>query len=337
MMPPAPVRRPSPEQFRHFNRYVLTELETDPEVRRAGFVKVVPPEGFRAEHDIPPEDYSRRLARLHIEAPIRQLAQTVAQGVWRVSHLVDQEHVPANRFIESASRADKAAKKRMNAEEGGELDTIKQAFWKKIDSASAPLYGADCPGSLFDPQNKGSWNMNHLRSRLDIVGTAMSGVNRPYLYFGQQRSMFPWHTEDMDLHSINLIHFGQPKQWYVVPPSQKDAMYEIGRKYLPKEFKRCPEFFRHKCLMIDPNILVKHGIEVMECTQYESEIVITFAGCFHAGFNYGANCAESVNFATEAWIEHGKTSGVCVCSRESVYINMEEFERDSTAVELCRS
>jgi hypothetical protein len=245
--------------------------------------------------------------------------------------------VGAREFVESARRMDKAGKRRGGGGEGEELGKMKEGFWRRLDSASAPLYGADCLGTLFDSMNKGSWNMNHLRSRLDIVGTVMSGVNKPYLYFGQYRSMFPWHTEDMDLHSINMIHFGMPKQWYAVSPSQKSEVYKIGRKYFPKEFRKCPEYFRHKCVMIDPNILREHGINVYECTQFESEIVITFAGCFHAGFNYGANCAESVNFATEAWIEHGKASGICICSRESVYINMEEFERDSMAVQLCNS
>jgi hypothetical protein len=38
-------------------------------------------------------------------------------------------------------------------------------------------------------------------------------------YFGMWRSFFAWHKEDADLYSINFLHFGAPKIWYAVAPS----------------------------------------------------------------------------------------------------------------------
>lgn len=61
------------------------------------------------------------------------------------------------------------------------------------------------------------WNINKLGSILDYTikdyGITISGVNTAYLYFGMWKSSFAWHTEDMDLYSINYLHHGYPKTW----------------------------------------------------------------------------------------------------------------------------
>jgi len=41
--------------------------------------------------------------------------------------------------------------------------------------------------------------------------------------------------------------------------------------------------------------------------------VITYPRGYHAGFNLGLNCAESVNFALESWIELGRKAKACEC------------------------
>lgn len=41
--------------------------------------------------------------------------------------------------------------------------------------------------------------------------------------------------------------------------------------------------------------------------------MITYPRGYHAGFNLGFNCAESVNFALESWIELGKRARACEC------------------------
>ena len=98
-------------------------------------------------------------------------------------------------------------------------EELERAYWRGLTNNS-PLYGADMPGSLFD-ETTTSWNVAKLENLLDVLGQKLPGVNTAYLYLGMWKSTFAWHLEDVDLYSINYIHFGAPKQWYSI--SQEDA------------------------------------------------------------------------------------------------------------------
>ena len=97
-----------------------------------------------------------------------------------------------------------------------ELET---SYWKGL-TFNNPMYGADMPGSLFDDSTE-HWNVAKLENLLDVLGQKVPGVNTAYLYLGMWKASFAWHLEDVDLYSINYIHFGAPKQWYSI--SQADA------------------------------------------------------------------------------------------------------------------
>ena len=89
-------------------------------------------------------------------------------------------------------------------------DELERKYWKRI-SYNSPIYGADVNGTLFG-QEIDTWNVAQLDTLLDFIneneGIRIAGVTNPYLYFGMWRATFPWHVEDMDLYSINYIHYG---------------------------------------------------------------------------------------------------------------------------------
>ena len=98
---------------------------------------------------------------------------------------------------------------------------------KKV-TYNPPTYCADVAGTLFDKDNWG-WNASKLDSLLSRTlrkGVTLDGVNSSYLYFGMWRSLFAWHTEDMDLYSVNYLHYGAPKFWYAVAPEDRER-FEI--------------------------------------------------------------------------------------------------------------
>ncbi|KAI9807544.1 MAG: hypothetical protein M1825_005484 [Sarcosagium campestre] len=205
-------------------------------------------------------------------------------------------------------------------------EELEKNYWKSL-TYNSPLYGADMPGSLFDDSTT-SWNVTKLENLLDILGQKVPGVNTAYLYLGMWKSTFAWHLEDVDLYSINYIHFGAPKQWYSI--SQEDARrFETAMKNVwPNDAKNCSQFLRHKTYLISPSLLQsQYNIRVNRLVHHEGEFVITFPYGYHSGYNLGYNCAESVNFATESWLEYGRIAKKCECADDSVWIDVNDIER----------
>jgi len=154
----------------------------------------------------------------------------------------------------------------------------------------------------------------------------LAGINLPYLYFGMWKAMFSWHTEDMDLYSINYLHFGKPKRWYCIPPTQGEKFERVAATYFPALRKDCKAFLRHKTTMINPFVLAKQdGITVNTCVQEAGQFMITFPYSYHSGFNHGFNCAEAVNFAQPDWIDYGLKASRCTCIDGTANIDMKLF------------
>lgn len=207
-------------------------------------------------------------------------------------------------------------------------EELERTYWKTLTYA-APLYGADLMGTLFDESTE-DWNLNKLPNLLDVLGTKVPGVNTAYLYLGMWKATFAWHLEDVDLYSINYLHFGAPKQWYSI--SQKDARrFEAAMKNIwPTEAKSCDQFLRHKGFLISPSHLKQHyNITVNKCVSYPGEFVVTYPYGYHSGYNLGYNCAEAVNFALDSWLPIGKIAKKCECAQaqDSVWVDVYEIER----------
>ncbi|KAL2133417.1 hypothetical protein VTI74DRAFT_2418 [Chaetomium olivicolor] len=207
-------------------------------------------------------------------------------------------------------------------------EELEKIYWKTLTYAP-PLYGADLPGTLFDESTK-IWNLNKLPNLLDVLGTKVPGVNTAYLYLGMWKATFAWHLEDVDLYSINYLHFGAPKQWYSI--SQADARrFEAAMKNIwPTEAKACDQFLRHKSFLISPSHLKQnYNITVNKCVSYPGEFVVTYPYGYHSGYNLGYNCAEAVNFALDSWLPMGKIAKKCQCAQaqDSVWVDVYEIER----------
>ncbi|KAL3151951.1 hypothetical protein ABBQ32_001076 [Trebouxia sp. C0010 RCD-2024] len=217
------------------------------------------------------------------------------------------------------------------------LAEVETAYW---NGSPGNIYGADNQGSLFSDTVK-EWKPATLKSSLsralasDSEKQKLKGVHTPYLYYGMWKSTFAWHTEDMDLHSLNYLHHGAPQVWYCVPPSEKGKMDAFIATKLPTQYGLCREFLRHKhsTLSCVPDDHDEAGGAAggrdhsPQGGPASRGLYCNFPGAYHVGFNTGFNCAESTNFATRSWIEHGAAAHYCKCSnaQDSVYLDMAMF------------
>ena len=216
---------------------------------------------------------------------------------------------------------------------------IEAEYWRTLNLGMPPMYGADQQGTLFDDRTT-QWNVGTLDSLLSrTLKCALPGVTTPYLYFGMWRASFAWHVEDMDLYSINYIHFGAPKQWYAIRQADRKRFESVMASTFPAEARKCAHFLRHKSFLVSPSVLASHGIQPLRLVQRAHEFVITYPYGYHSGYNLGFNCAESVNFALPTWIEIGRRADYCRCplAQESVHFDVNAWwptEQQSEPVAL---
>uniref|UniRef100_A0A8C7SPZ1 [histone H3]-trimethyl-L-lysine(9) demethylase n=1 Tax=Oncorhynchus mykiss TaxID=8022 RepID=A0A8C7SPZ1_ONCMY len=303
---------PTKEEFKDFSRYIAY-MESQG-AHLAGMAKVIPPKDWKPRHTYDIDD-------LVIPAPIQQVV-TGQSGLF-TQYNIQKKPMTVREFRKTAN-TDKFCNPRYV-----DFEELERKFWKNL-TFNPPLYGADINGTLYDPDVT-EWNIGHLNTILDTVeresGIKIKGVNTPYLYFGMWKSTFAWHTEDMDLYSINYLHFGEPKSWYVVPPEHGKRLERLAKGFFPGSAQSCEAFLRHKMTLISPSILKKYGIPFEKITQEAGQFIVTFPFGYHAGFNHGFNCAESTNFATQRWIDYGKIATLCSCRKDMVKISMEIFVR----------
>ncbi|XP_076579075.1 lysine-specific demethylase 4A isoform X2 [Chaetodon auriga] len=304
---------PSKEEFKDFSRYIAY-MESQG-AHKAGMAKIIPPKGWKPRRTYDDID------DLVIPAPIQQVV-TGQSGLF-TQYNIQKKPMTVYEFRKT-SNMDKFCNPRY-----GDFDELERKFWKNL-TFNPPLYGADVSGTLYDPDVT-EWNIGRLNTILDTVesesGIKIKGVNTPYLYFGMWKSAFAWHTEDMDLYSINYLHFGEPKSWYVVPPEHGKRLERLAKGFFPGNAQSCEAFLRHKMTLISPSILKKYGIPFEKVTQEAGQFIVTFPFGYHAGFNHGFNCAESTNFATQRWIDYGKQATLCSCRQDMVKISMDVFVR----------
>lgn len=213
-------------------------------------------------------------------------------------------------------------------------DALEKLFWRSIGSTSkdVPMYGGDQLGSIFKDSAADGWNVANLDTILTVgLDRNVAGITSPMLYVGMWRAMFAWHTEDLELNSINYLHFGEPKVWYSIHRPSATRFESACRSKFSEESNRCGQFMRHKNVFTSPSFMRDRKISYSRAVQYAGEFMLTFPRGYHCGFNTGFNCAESTNFGSPKWISYGRQASFCKCEDYTLRIDIDSF------VEMVRS
>ncbi|XP_075400825.1 lysine-specific demethylase 4D-like [Tenrec ecaudatus] len=305
--------QPTMEEFKDFNKYIVY-MESQG-AHRAGLAKVIPPKQWTARQNYDDVD------DILIASPVQQVV-TGQAGVFLQYHKTKKSMtVEEYRHLSNTDR--------YRTPTHLDVEDLERTYWKTRPYDS-PIYGAGVCGSLFSEKTE-HWNLRHLGTIQDLLeqecGVVIKGVNTPSLYFGLWKTTSTWHTEAMDLYSIKYLHFGDPKTWYAVPPEHGACLERLARELFPGTSSGCANFLRHKVALISPRVLRANGIPFDRITQEAGEFMVTFPYSYHAGFNHGFNCAESINFATLRWVNYGKAASQCSCGEARVMFPMDAFVR----------
>ncbi|KAK2821365.1 hypothetical protein Q7C36_020708 [Tachysurus vachellii] len=244
-------------------------------------------------------------------------------------------------------------------------ELVEKEFWRLVSTIEEDVtveYGADIAskdfGSGFPVRNGNykvlsddehylscGWNLNNMpvldASVLTHITADICGMKLPWLYVGMCFSSFCWHIEDHWSYSINYLHWGEPKTWYGVPGFAAEQLEAVMKKLAPELFESQPDLLHQLVTIMNPNVLMKHGVPIYRTNQCAGEFVITFPRAYHSGFNQGFNFAEAVNFCTVDWIPLGRQcvehyrslNRYCVFSHDEMVCNVAA-KADSLELEM---
>jgi len=291
----------------------------------AGIVKIKAPSGWSPSARGEKELYNPSNMNFSISLPLQQtIKPTPVRGAFESTSQAMPE-LSMESFVKLATS------KRYVTPAHQSYDELEKIYWDydMIDRADDPIYGADTPATLIDDDRK-IWNTSTSKDGelFNDLGKRLTRVDEgAYLYIGMWKTTFSYHIEDMDLFGINYHHYGAPKTWYCVPPSQAYRLERAADDLFPHWSKLCKNFLRHKVCMMSPTLLATYGVTVHKVVQEERDLIVVFPHAYHSGFNHGFNIAEASNFGTPRWVEHGKRHRHCTCAdRDKVLLlDMEPF------------
>ena len=148
------------------------------------------------------------------------------------------------------------------------------------------------------------------------LGCEVGGFTHPTIQLNGGPCKLPFHIEHWGAVSINVLHWGHPKVWYIIHPNQfLPAILEMGKMQelvdLGKFWGVCDDTTSHRDIFYDASHLT---IECQRVVQMPGEAMFLAPFALHAVENLGENCAVSMNFMPPALLPQCAAYKTCAHS-----------------------
>ena len=227
-----PILTPTYEQWKSLPIY-LTHHETSLQ-RRFGAAKILPPSRWNPLIKNP---YELRQIKLYIKQEIIRSSNHSDVFYIQNSETIKRRFMTYDEFKTIAESDPYRLQDSIN-------NNITEYFWSTI-SNNLPLYVPNIDESLF-AKKENVFNMTNLPSLLKYYPKPIQGiikayillnpffiflgVTTPYLHMGMWSSSVGIHIDEHDLISLNYLHHGAPKIWYIIHPSSYSKFEELVNK-----------------------------------------------------------------------------------------------------------
>jgi hypothetical protein len=158
-------------------------------------------------------------------------------------------------------------------------------FYRHNTSLQSPIWAA---GNQSKYRNN-CWQFDTISncnsSLLDCFQPLHDECTARTLTEGQQYSTGFLKTEKLFACSINFLHEGKPRTWYVIPGERTKGTYKHSR--LDKVVKETLHLDPKGEFMIHPDILKRHDIHFYTVVQNAGEFLITLPAAKYCHFSHG--------------------------------------------------
>ena len=106
------------------------------------------------------------------------------------------------------------------------------------------------------------------------------------------------------MHSIDFLHTGAERIFYVVPESASQKFWKILTKFAPNQIKTSISDIRDwsTTFLLSPKELVKRGCAIYRLIQREGQFVVLAPNAIYCTLASGYSCSETVYFAPNRWL-----------------------------------